>query len=289
MTYSDNTEKALSYEEVLRERIAKHYSLQKDFMSESEFKSFVEFRLVNETHQEQWIKTLDVLTGSLNGKDILDVGCGDGGFVVALKNYSYSSSVKGCDLSADNVEMAQLRGEKYGIDPGVFTACDDVKLPFPDNSFDVVVMFDVLEHVSHISEVLSEVSRVLRSGGCFFSSTPNFLWPKESHLRMWFVHWMPEKIRDMYVRKRRNQKAVELIAGINLLNPYKISPLFDQFFSHNILNDEIFLTKINSLGTKSSSILISHAKKIIRSGPVWFWFRYILRYFWPSTYIFSLK
>jgi 2-polyprenyl-6-hydroxyphenyl methylase / 3-demethylubiquinone-9 3-methyltransferase len=47
------------------------------------------------------------------------------------------------------------------------------KLPFDDNSFDIVFCCDVLEHVSDVPKVISEISRVLKKGGLFFFDTIN--------------------------------------------------------------------------------------------------------------------
>lgn len=47
-------------------------------------------------------------------------------------------------------------------------------LPFSENSFDIVISLAVIEHISNISNFLSEVRRVLKPGEIFYLSTPNF-------------------------------------------------------------------------------------------------------------------
>lgn len=61
--------------------------------------------------------------------------------------------------------------------PGVGFVCGDaVKLPFPDQYFDAVVLFDLLEHVIDDLAAAREVRRVVRSGGWILLSTPKDTW-----------------------------------------------------------------------------------------------------------------
>lgn len=282
------TEDALRSERELRSKIIEHFSFQQTYMSPTEFNDFVEFRLYNEENQKQWISTLNALAGGLEGKDVLDVGCGDGGFVTALMRKHPSAVVKGCDVSVDNIEMAELRGRKFGLTDGTFSLNGPRGLPFPDESFDVVVMFDVFEHVTNPEAIIAEISRVLRKGGYFFSSTPNLLWPKESHLRLWFIHWMPAVLRTAYARKKGGDRAVELISSLNLMTPSVLHSLMLPHFSESMLNDGVFQRKMASAGTGSPS-LKGLVKKMVCFGPVWIFARIILKYMRPSIYILSKK
>jgi len=84
--------------------------------------------------------------------------------------------------------LAAFRGEVERVvgadlDPAVLEneeldeahVTDGKSLPFPDESFDVVLSVYVLEHVEHPKDFLREVLRVLKPGGCFFFRTPNRL------------------------------------------------------------------------------------------------------------------
>lgn len=282
------TEDALKAERELRSRIIEHFSFQQTYLSPDKFEKFVRFRLYNEENQSQWISALDAIVGGLGGKDVLDVGCGDGGFVTALALKYPSAVVKGCDVSADNIEMAELRGRKFGLEDGTFFLNGTSGLPFPDKSFDVVVMFDVLEHVTNPEVIIEEISRVLRKGGYFFSSTPNLLWPRESHLGLWFIHWMPAGIRNAYARKRGGDRAVELISSLNLITPSALHLLMLPHFSETLLNDGVFRRKMALAGAGNPS-LKGLVKKIVSLAPVWIFARIVLKYIRPSIYILSKK
>ena len=115
---SDNSKKDSIYENELREKLMRHYASHRAFMNGRQYETFINTRLHNEDYQEPWINTLIALIPDLKEKDILDVGCGDGGFVVAMKKYCYS--VKGCDVSHENIEMAKLRARKCVISEQLF-------------------------------------------------------------------------------------------------------------------------------------------------------------------------
>lgn len=86
------------------------------------------------------------------GMTVLDLGCGFGAYGVALQKYGLNCF--GCDVNIDHLRKAAASGLPV-------TKSDSV-LPFPDRSFDTVLIFEVLEHVSEVSKVLREAFRVAR-------------------------------------------------------------------------------------------------------------------------------
>lgn len=118
----------------------------------------------------------------LNKKNaqVLDVGCGRGLLLKAFQR-------NGCDVT----------GTEFSDGAGRF-AREVLKLPvrvglleelkFPDQSFDVVVMWHVLEHVSDPRPTLAEVSRILRPGGIFLVAVPNFGSPEARLTKAGWFH-----------------------------------------------------------------------------------------------------
>ena len=100
------------------------------------------------------------------GMDVLEVGCGIGTVVEALRRKGCRA--KGTDISAQAVAYGR---EKY---PGIELAAEAAeKMSWADGSFDVVVSFDVVEHLMEVEVHLEEVRRVLRAGGYYLVGTPN--------------------------------------------------------------------------------------------------------------------
>lgn len=82
---------------------------------------------------------------------ILDVGGGEGAYSVELNNKGFNSIC--VDINEDYVRKSKNRGvESYVMDA--------TRLDFPDKSFDVILLFEVLEHITDFDAVLSEAKRV---------------------------------------------------------------------------------------------------------------------------------
>jgi SAM-dependent methyltransferase len=99
------------------------------------------------------------------GRRVLDLGCRSGALTRA---YLEGNEVVGVDVEAG----ALARAAALGIE----TRLADVEegLPFEDASFDVVVAGELVEHVRDPEALVAEVRRVLRPGGTFVASVPNF-------------------------------------------------------------------------------------------------------------------
>jgi ubiquinone biosynthesis O-methyltransferase len=101
---------------------------------------------------------------------VLDVACGTGyGSQMLSKN---AESVTGVDISQETIDYARAN---YPADNLYYFQCDALKLPFYDDSFDVVVSFETIEHISNYETFLRECRRVLKPDGIFICSTPNAL------------------------------------------------------------------------------------------------------------------
>jgi ubiquinone biosynthesis O-methyltransferase len=109
------------------------------------------------------------------GKRVLDAGCGAGYGSAALADVA--ESVAGVDVAAEAVDYA--RAHYQAINLG-FEQASVTALPFTDAAFDLVVAFEVIEHLEDWRGFLAEASRVLAPAGQLIVSTPNKLYYTES-------------------------------------------------------------------------------------------------------------
>ncbi|MBM3312949.1 MAG: class I SAM-dependent methyltransferase [Candidatus Aminicenantes bacterium] len=102
---------------------------------------------------------------SLEGQDVLEVGCGRGGGAYSLMKYARPRTLTGMDLSPHAVRLAR---ESYSLPGLAFRRGDAENLPFPDGSFHAVVNVESSHCYPAFRRFLAEVSRVLKPGGKFY-------------------------------------------------------------------------------------------------------------------------
>ncbi|MDD5070083.1 MAG: class I SAM-dependent methyltransferase [Candidatus Omnitrophica bacterium] len=110
---------------------------------------------------------------SIYDKTILDFGCGPG-FLLDKLIKSGASKVYGLDFSRQSVDKANAAHQDKKTFKGA-VCLDNLPSLFKDNTFDVVVAVEVVEHLSedYLLEMLKEVHRILKPGGFFIVTTPN--------------------------------------------------------------------------------------------------------------------
>ena len=101
-----------------------------------------------------------------SGRNVLDIACGEGYGTATLKAAG-AKSVIGVDISPEAVEHAK---KKYGLDMRVGSA---EEIPLANDSIDLLVSFETIEHVPHPERMLDECRRVCSPGGTVIISTPN--------------------------------------------------------------------------------------------------------------------
>ena len=107
----------------------------------------------------------------INGK-ILEVGCGVGQYVKHIE--AYGGQVIGLEYEYSRASEAHIHSKL------IISAAGE-KLPFPENSFDLILSHEVIEHVADDRQTIRESVRVLHSGGRLVLFCPNRGYPFETH------------------------------------------------------------------------------------------------------------
>ncbi|HXS74090.1 MAG TPA: class I SAM-dependent methyltransferase [Rhodanobacteraceae bacterium] len=125
---------------------------------------------------------------------LLEVGTGSGG----IAHFFGTHPDLRYEVDAVDVHDNRLVTEGYR-----FQLVRDTRLPFPDQSFDVVLTNHVIEHVGDAAVQLShlkEMRRVLRPGGIGYLAVPNRWMLVEPHFKLIFLSWLPHAWRTPYLR-----------------------------------------------------------------------------------------
>ena len=119
---------------------------------------------------------------SLNTKGImLDVGCGEGRHIFGIMQQNPLMQCIGLDMDKKSLKKAE-EGYAYfktlsqaGVD---FLIGSAYSIPLPNDSVDIVICSEVLEHLHEYNDAINEIHRVLKPGGKFYASVPAS-WPEK--------------------------------------------------------------------------------------------------------------
>ena len=122
--------------------------------------------LLNEHRARYWFAR-----GFATGKRVLDAACGTGYGSAMLAETA--QSVVGVDVAGDAIDYAR---QHFGSPKIHFAQSDCLALPLPAGHFELVVAFEIIEHLDNAAAFLAELRRVLDQSGLLILSTPNRLY-----------------------------------------------------------------------------------------------------------------
>jgi SAM-dependent methyltransferase len=137
---------------------------------------------------------------------IADIGCGTGANFDMLAGFA---PVVGVDFHPPAVAYCRLRGLTCT------TAAGLPNLPFPDESFDLVCAFDVIEHVDDDAAAVKELLRICKRGGTLLLTVPAYNW-------LWSKHDEANEHKRRYNRPMLRRLFTSLPADILKLSHYNI-------------------------------------------------------------------
>lgn len=125
---------------------------------------------------------------------VLDVGCGRGFYVQTLSEIPGIKRIDGIEVEPEYLAQAQ----KTVTNPKVHLQLGSVyELPFPARTFDVVLLSEVLEHLTNEKNALKEIKRVLKPGGWLVLTVPSvdfpFLWDP--------LNWLLMRLGNTHINK----------------------------------------------------------------------------------------
>ena len=147
------------------------------------------------------------------GMKILDLGTGLGYLAFSFAKKYELAEVVGLDIVEKTLAENQRKAEMDGIKNLQFVSCDGVKIPFDDNSFDIVITRYALHHFPLINDTFFEIGRVLKKNGIFFLSDPA---PNDDDEKRFVDEYMQMK-QDGHIKFYTKDEWIELGNSFGLM------------------------------------------------------------------------
>ena len=191
---------------------------------------------------------------------ILEIGCGCGNVSSFLAKKGYK--VVGCDYSYDAIKKAWPGFERVQADAS--------KVPFRDNSFDIVGLFDILEHFSDDIMLLKEALKVLKKSGIIVVTVParQELWSSFDEMSLHKRRYTKENLQNIFLECKIKILSINYmftslylpvkflrIKTTSLEKEFKINKLLN-FLAELFLEIERYISKLFPLPIGTSIIVI---------------------------------
>lgn len=144
-----------------------------------------------------------------HGEVILDIGCFVGILLRDVQKANPLLRLYGVDISPQAIEFA-----RENVPEGEFTVGEVPPLPYKDNSFDVILCTETLEHLDEPVELVKEARRVLKPGGEFIVSVPEGDMKCEEHMTIYSLQSFMEqmspylKLVKFYIKRHKSTKYI---------------------------------------------------------------------------------
>lgn len=213
--------------------------------------SFVYKDIIKQEKDHWWFKArreiIDTILKDLNLKEpkILEIGCGTGGNLKMLKKYGDTSAIE-MDEFAVNYANKEFKNVQQGYLPN--------NIPF-DEKFDLICMFDVLEHIEEDKLSIEVLKKHLNPNGILLITVPAYQWLYGSHdkflhhKRRYSLNQIESILKDFSILKKSyfNTFLFPLVVLSRIID--KLIPHKDNSLGYNIPNKIInsFFYKIFKL------------------------------------------
>lgn len=231
-------------------------SLKNQYQDASNISARINLHSLYSVNHQGWFPWFYQHCHLTDGMKVLEIGCGDG----TLWTENLSCLPRNISITLSDTSSGILRDARRaigGVDPRFsYTAFDCHQIPFPDESFDLVIAGHVLFYCDRIGDVCQEVSRVLKPGGLFLCSTYS-----SSHMRE--VSQLVQDFDDRIVLSA--EKLYEKFGrenGAGILSKYFSSVTWESYPDHLVVPDaQPLISYILSCHGNQNQYILDHYKE----------------------------
>jgi len=192
----------------------------------------------------------------------IEIGCSTGINTNFLA--TYCKECVGIDIDIDAVLFARSNS-----DPSTqFLIGDAIRVPFTDNSCDIVICNHVYEHVPDSQLLMKEIFRILRPGGICYFAAGNKYSIIEGHYKLPFLSWLPKSMAHVYLKLTGNGQLYyenhlsyfglrKLVKDFSVMDyTLKIVQNPRQFGAEDMIHPNSLITSVPIIFLKMSQLLI---------------------------------
>lgn len=212
--------------------------------------------------------------------EVADIGCNAGTQCRLWANLGHH--VHGLDINAPLIEVARQRAQEEGLEID-FDVGSATALPYPDESMDVSLLPELLEHVADWKTCLNEAIRVVKPGGLIYLSTTNWLCPRQEEFNLPMYSWYPP-----FLKRRYERLAISTRPEIANHATYPAVNWFSTYSLAGYLRERGFscLDRFDLIDTEHRGMLARLAVDLVRALPP---LRFVGHVLTPYTALFALK
>jgi len=203
-------------EEKYLKLLEKRWSIYSDVFGMKNFEKRMNRRISREGGKKI-LGELETITPVLN-KKILDAGSCCGEFLFeAVDKGAIGYGIEPDDLSLEISELLFASKNKEVV----LKKAGAENIPFPNDSFDIVVSIFIIEHIKDYQTAILEMVRVLKPGGILWLKSPNYLHYYERHYKRYYFPFLPKFIEQKYFNLISGKKSNYFI-NLNRVTPGKL-------------------------------------------------------------------
>jgi len=218
---------------------------------------------------------------SFNKKlNIADIGCGTG--VMSRMWAQEGHTVHGIDVNEALLEIARKRANEVGLEIE-FCLGSATNLPWKNESMDVCIAPELIEHVVEWKACLREFARILKPNGVLFISTSNKLCPKQQEFNLPFYSWYPALLKRYFENLARTTRpdlaGYAIYPAVNWFSFYQLRKEFLEMGMESF--DRFDIMDIDKRSTYQKIIIM-----LIRSNSILRWLGHVAS---PGLSILAIK
>lgn len=170
---------------------------------------------------------------SLEEKNLLDIGCGTGGFLQTAQQNDWN--VSGIEPNQDARKIANTKTNDSVFDTSELST-------FKNNSFDVITLWHVLEHLPDLENQISIFKRLLKSNGRLIIAVPNYKsYDAKYYKQFWAAYDVPRHLWHF------NQSSISKLVSKKAFEVIKVKPMWFDAFYVSLLSEKYKSGKMNTV------------------------------------------